>query len=206
MPAEPGTGVVVRTQNALEQWIYRLNEADHWIFRLYDWGNEVWAALAFRGTRRRASALDVTVEAGERRARVRFLTAADVDTFATLLAGFDVKYLPPHGLDRQAAGAALRRRSYVPIGIFVDDCLVGYILLRLFFPRRAVTGIWMLASTHNAKLGRRTLQEAVDFLRREDLANYCTIPLDNTPSIKIAHACGWRIVRTNQRFHVLYQR
>jgi len=194
-----------RLQDRAEEWIYRLNEREHWIFRLYDQANELWAALVFRGVRRRAATIEADIEARGRTARVRFLGAADTEAFAAFLAALDAKYGPPHPRERAAAARALRRRSYVPIGIFADGALVGYILLRLFFPRRAVTGIWMLAATHNAGLGRHTLWEAVRFLRAEGLANYCTIPVDNENSVRIALWCGWKVVRTNRRFHVLLQ-
>jgi RimJ/RimL family protein N-acetyltransferase len=187
----------------LEEWIYRLNEEQHWIFRLYDRFNELWARSMFRGVRARASRLDLVVSVKDCRARVRFLTLRDEDTFAEFLSRLDVFYLPPHPLDRRSAGVALRRRSYIPIGIFVEGELIGYILLRIFFFRRAVTGIWMLASTHGSGIGRHTLYESVKFLEQEGLPNYCTIPIGNEPSLRIAHWCGWRIIRTNRFFNVL---
>jgi hypothetical protein len=187
----------------LEEWIYRLNEEQHWIFRLYERGNELWARLVFRGVRARASTLDVVVSVRDRAARVRFLTPPDVEAFAEFLSRLDVRHQPPHPLDRRTAEGVLRRRSHIPIGIFVEDELIGYILLRLFFFRRAVTGIWMLASTHSAGIGRHTLYESVKFLEREGLPNYCTIPLGNEPSLRIAYWCGWRVIRTNRRFDVL---
>lgn len=189
--------------NRLEEWIYRLNEEQHWIFRLYDWGNELWARLVFRGVRGRASKMDLVVSVEDCQARVRFLEARDEDAFAEFLSRLDALYLPPHPLDRRTAGIVLRRQSHIPIGIFVEGKLIGYILLRLFFFRRAVTGIWMLASTHGAGVGRHTLYESVKFLEREGLPNYCTIPIGNEPSLRIAHWCGWRIIRTNRRFNVL---
>jgi hypothetical protein len=200
-------GLAARLQDRAEEWIYRLNERDHWIFRLYDGVNEVWAGLVFRGLRRRAERLDVTVAARSgREARLRFLRPADLDAFAAFLAALDVRYLPPHGRDRTAAARALARRSYVPLGIFLEGRLVGYLLQRLFFPRRAVSGIWMLAAAHNAGVGRVMFLEAAKAMSAEGLDNYVTIPLDNEPSMRIALWCGWKVIRTNRRFHVLLRR
>ncbi len=190
-------------QDRLEMWIYKLNEEQHWIFRLYDWGNEIWARLFFGGTRRRASEIDLLVPVKDVEAHVRFLVPEDAEVFADFMSQLDVRYLPPHELHAEEADIALRRRSYLPFGIFVEGRMIGYILLRLFFFRRAVTGIWMLASTHSAGVGRHTLLQSVEFLKRERLPNYCTIPLDNEPSLRIAHWCGWRVARTNRHFHVL---
>jgi len=194
----------VRLLDAAEEWIYQLNERDHWIFRIYDRGNEVYASLFMRGVRRRASALDsgVTIADGTA-ARIRFLAPADEEAFADLLAKFTARYLPPHPVDRQAAARALRRRSYLPFGIFIGDRLVGYLLLRLFFPWRAVTGIWTLPETHNLGLGQECLRQTASFSRSEKLADYATIPIDNPNSVRMANGAGWQTQRTNRRFHVL---
>ncbi len=84
--------------------------------------------------------------------RLRLLTPADEDTFAQLLEGLRrFRYQPPHPLDRRAARWALRRASYLPFGVFYEEQLVGYLLLRLFFPWRAVTAIWSLETAHNRR-------------------------------------------------------
>lgn len=187
-----------------EEWIYRLNEHEHWIFRLYDWGNEVWAGLFFRGVRRRAAQLNEPIRTrGALEARIRFLEAEDEQAFTQLLACFDFRHVPPHPLDRAAAARAIQRRSYLPFGIFVEGRLVGYLLLRLFFPRRAVTGIWTLPETYNLGLGQESLRRTAAFTTAEGIPDYATIPLDNENSLRMANAAGWQIVRSNRRFHVL---
>lgn len=202
--AEPPKGVRSRLLDAAEEWIYRANERNHWLFRLYDRANEVWAAACFRGVRRRASALEETViGANGAEARIRFLTSEDDAAFAELLAGLDARYLPPHPLDAGAAAAALRRRSYLPFGIFVGERLVGYLLLRLFLPRRAVTGIWTRPETHNLGLAQECLRRTGGFTDAEGLADYATVPVDNLNSVRVANGAGWRTLRTNRRFHVL---
>jgi GNAT superfamily N-acetyltransferase len=195
---------VARLLDWAEETVYRLNERDHWIFRLYDQGNEVWAALTLRAVRRRAAAIDQQVAAGEGAfATLRFLRPEDEEIFAELLGNFGSKYLPPHPLDRREARRALRRRSYMPFGIFLDGSMVGYVLLRLFFFRRVVTGIWTRPETHNVGLAQACLSVTVAFARREGIPNYCTIPVDNVNSVRVALGVGWRILRTNSRFHVL---
>lgn len=202
-PSAPARGLWRRVQDRAEEWIYRANERGHWIFRLYDLCNELWARLALRGPRRRAEAIDTAIRGRDADARVRFLGPADLDAFAGLLARFDSRYLPPHPLDRSAAAAALARCSYVPLGIFFEDALVGYLLVRLFFPRRAVTGIWILPQVQNRGFGVDALLASWEWIRSEGLPDYCTVPVDNPNSVKTALAAGWRILRTNRRFHVL---
>lgn len=200
----PQSGFLARLQNRAEEAIYRLNEANHWIFRVYDWGNELFAGLRFRGVRRRAGTLDAALrtDAGIG-ARIRFLTPADGEIFAEFLGRLNARYLPPHPLDRTAALRGLQRRSYLPFGIFVDQDLVGYLLLRLFFPNRAVTGIWTLPETHNLGVAQASLRQTANFTRSEGLPDYATVPVDNVNSVRVAIGAGWRVIRTNRRFHVL---
>lgn len=191
-------------QNWAEEFVYRLNEREHWLFRLYDWSNELFAALRFAGLRRRASTLDVPLQTRTGlEARIRFLHPEDEDAFVGLCASFDARYQPPHPLDRGSVARTLRRRSYLPFGIFVESELVGYLLLRLFFPSRAVTGIWTLPDTHDMGLGQEALKQTAAFTHSERVPDYATIPIDNENSLRMANAAGWKVIRVNSRFHVL---
>lgn len=164
----------------------------------------MFAALRFAGLRRRAGTLDVRLQTSKGlEARIRFLHPEDETAFAELCASFDARYLPPHPLDRASAGRTLRRRSYLPFGIFVEDELVGYLLLRLFYPPRAVTGIWTRPDTHNLGLGQEALKQTAAFTHSERLPDYATIPIDNENSVRMANAAGWKVIRANSRFHVL---
>jgi len=196
----------------LEEWIYRLNEKDHWIFRLYDLGNEIWARLVFRGVRKKAESINEEIsesgggqnstEAGDE-VHVRFLSDKDAPAFAEFCGKLSTRYLPPHPLDPASARAALKRQSYIPLGIFLNGSLEGYLLIRFFFPRRAVAGIWIFPSLHGKKYGRDAFWVSTCFLRACDLPAYCTIPIGNTPSVNTAKASGYEVLRTNSRFHVL---
>lgn len=199
----PRRAWIARIQDAAEMWIYALNERQHWIFRLYDGMNEAWARLVFRGVRRRAASFARELPTSETGTHLRPLAPADLDAFAALLAAFDFRYVPPHPLDRAAAARALRRASYLPFGIFRGEALIGYVLLRLFFPRRAVSGYWLLPAYHDTGVGVAAARATRELLRAEALPDYVTIPLDNTRSLVAAHAAGWRILRSNRRFHVL---
>lgn len=201
-PSGPGS-LLTRIQNRAEEWLIHLNERDHWLFRLYDRANELWAALVFRGVRERASRIDAPLEGKGDVARLRFLTPADGEGFAELLSRFDFKYTPPHPRDRRGALRALRRRHYLPFGIFHGDRLVGYTLVRLFFPRRAATGVWSIPSNYNRGFSQMAVKTTADFMKAEGFADYVTVPLDNPHSLRGAQWAGWRIVRTNRRAYVL---
>jgi hypothetical protein len=203
-PSQNGPNRYQRIQDWAEEWIYQLNERGSFIFKLYDLSNEVFARIRFGGLRERASRLDVRFKTRTGLdARIRFLQPSDQSAFAEMLSGLKGRYGPPHAVDASGASAALARVSYLPFGIFVEEKLSGYLLLRLFYPSRAVTGIWTLPDTHNLGLGQEALKQTAAFSRAEDLPDYATIPIDNHNSLRMANAAGWQVIRTNHRFHVL---
>jgi hypothetical protein len=199
----PPSSAWERVLSRLEEWIYALNERDHWIFKLYDAANGLWARLFFGGIRRAAAGFDEPLEGKGIEGRMRLLTPDDLDAFAALLAAFDFEYLPPHALDRETARTALRRKSYLPLGIFHGDDLVGYLLLRLFAPKRAVLGIWSLSAYQNRGLTTAACVAAAEFTRVHGYPNFITVPIDNVFSLRVGLAVGWKLLRTNSRFHVL---
>ena len=120
-----------------------------------------------------------------------------------MLAAFDFDYLPPHPLDLDTARRVLGRKSYLPFGIFHGDDMVGYLLLRLFAPRRAVLRIWSLSSYQKRGLTTAACVAAAEFTRLNGYPNFITVPLDNKYSLKVGLDVGWKLLRTNSRFHVL---
>lgn len=199
----PPRSLFGRVQNAAEMWIYALNERQHWFFHLYDGMNRLFASLFLAGVRKRARAFTRELPVRGASLELRALRAADLDAFSTLLAAFDLTYSPPHRLDRESAAGVLRHRHMLPFGIFEREQLVGYVLLRLFFPRRIVSGIWLLPEYREKGIAVAAVRATGEFTRAEALPDYVTVPVDNEPSLMGAQAAGWRIVRSNRRFHVL---
>ena len=188
---------------ALESWLYELNERNHWFFRFLEWGNDQYARIVYRGVRRRASRIDDEIPGRSRSARMRFLTGDDHDLFANLIARFDFSHLPPHGIDRATAAYALRRPSYLPFVILRDEEPVGYCLVRLLFPNRAFTGVWTFPEPENAGFSRAAVRRTGQFTDSEGIIDFVTVPLQNLASKRGAEWAGWSVIRQNRRFYVL---
>ena len=188
---------------ALEAWLYELNERGHWFFRLLEWGNDRYAALVFRGVRRRAARIDESIQGRDRGFHMRFLGPEDEENLAALFARFDFIYLPPHGLDRASVRGLLARPSYLPFGLFRDGEWVGYCLVRLIAPRSCFSGVWSFPVPENAGLSRAAVKRSGDFTDAEGLVDFVTVPLDNLASKKGAEWAGWETLRANRRFFLL---
>ncbi|MBW2286726.1 MAG: hypothetical protein JRG80_08215 [Deltaproteobacteria bacterium] len=192
-----------RLRGAAEEWIYDLNARGHWLFGAYEWLNVQCARLVFRGVRRRAMSYTATLEGKGGRAEMRFLTPSDEEGFAALLSRFDFAHQPPHALDAVTAGRVLRRTSYLPFGIFYAGELVGYVLVRYLAPRSAFTGVWSIPAVYNKGFSQAAVKATHPFMRSQWLFDYVTVPLENVWSLQGAQWAGWRIIRSNKRFHVL---
>jgi hypothetical protein len=192
-----------RLRDAAEEWVYDLNARGHWLFGAYEWLNVQCARLVFRGVRRRAMRYTATLEGNNGRAEMRFLTPADEAEFATLLSRFNFDHQPPHALDAVTAGRVLRRASYLPFGIFFEGELSGYVLVRYLAPRSAFTGVWSIPAVYNNGFSQAAVAATHPFMRSQWLNDFVTVPLDNVWSLQGAQWAGWRIIRSNQRFHVL---
>lgn len=203
--ARPPRSALAKLLGRAEEWIYELNARDHPVFRLYDTCNALWARIAFAGVRRRAQGFRAVLRGRDgARGVMRWLRPDDEDALVGLFGRFDFRFLPPHALDRRAAARVLASPHCLPLG--VEDAqgqLVGYSLIRLFFPRRAVMGLWLLRSVHTQGLGNAAAFATTLLTRAEGLPNFVTIPRENLPSLATVLSCGWRLLRTNRGFHVL---
>lgn len=188
---------------AIETWLYELNEEGHWFFRFLEWVNDFYAALVYRGVRRRAARIDEAIAGRDRDFQMRFLGPEDEENLAELFSRFDFTYLPPHALDRATAHRLLRRASYLPFGLFRDGEWVGYFLVRLVAPRNCLTGVWSFPVPENAGLSRAACKRSGEFTDAEGLTDYATVALDNLASKKCAEWAGWVTLRANRRFYVL---
>lgn len=52
----------------------------------------------------------------------------------------DLEYFNAHGFDLLSIRKQLRRRSFLPMGVFKDDILTGYFFLRFFANRKCFVG------------------------------------------------------------------
>jgi hypothetical protein len=196
-------GFLQKFSEALETWLYELNERNHWFFRFLEWGNDLYAAVVFRGVRRRAAGIDEMISGRDREFRMRFLVPEDEAMLGELFGAFDFTYLPPHALDAGAVGGLLRRASYLPFGLFRDGECVGYCLVRLIAPRSCFSGVWSFPVIENAGLSRAAVKRSGAFTDSEGLIDFVTVPLDNLPSKKGAEWAGWETLRANRRFYLM---
>jgi hypothetical protein len=203
--ANPPRTPLQKLLSRAEEWIYDLNAREHPVFRVYDAGNALWARLAFAGARRRLAQFEAHVRTkGGVSAVMRWIPPDRDQELAELFERFEFMYLPPHPLDRASVRRVLEAPHCIPLGIYgAESQLVGYSLIRLFFPRRAVMGMWIHQAAHTRGLGQICSYATTQLTRSEGFPNFITIPRDNVASLRAVLWSGWRILRTNRRFHVL---
>ena len=80
---------------------------------------------------------------GGKEACVRALKVEDLDAFERFFSGFSDDYLEffkPHGFSRRELLSILKKPYYLLYGLFVEDEIVGYGILKLFWGRKAFRG------------------------------------------------------------------
>lgn len=73
----------------------------------------------------------------------RPLTKADLSSLANLLASqpsdFD-HYFKPHGFDLKSLFRQIRNKSFLMLGVFKDEKIIGYFFIRFFINKKAFRG------------------------------------------------------------------
>lgn len=73
----------------------------------------------------------------------RKLVSTDVEALARLIddqSKDDLKYFKPHGFDMVSLQKQMKKRSFLMMGAFDDNRLIGYFFLRFFFTRKCFVG------------------------------------------------------------------
>ena len=83
----------------------------------------------------------------------RPLTKTDLSSLANLLASqptdFD-HYFKPHGFDLKSLSRQIRNKSFLMLGVFKDEQIIGYFFIRFFINKKAFRGK-MVDSTHQGQ-------------------------------------------------------
>jgi len=73
----------------------------------------------------------------------RRLNSADLNTLYDLISSqpsSDLKFFNPHGFDHKSLAAHLKKPSFLMMGAFKEEKMVGYFFLRFFVNRRCFVG------------------------------------------------------------------
>lgn len=99
---------------------------------------------------------DVLIEYGKSPLIFRKLDYNDKDSLYDLInrqPADDLKYFHPHGFDMKSIISQIRNRSFLMMGVFDKEYMVGYFFLRFFFNRKCFVGRLIDVSYRNRGIG-----------------------------------------------------
>ncbi len=130
--------------DCLDRVVYVIKQKIPFVYTLLEKVSSGLTSFLYRGGIQRAmdaGTLTGTVEG--KKAVIRCLSVADMEPLTEMLERQPedhLTYFHPHGFDRDTLCRVLRRRSVMTYGLFVDDRLCAYALLKLFPTRKAYLG------------------------------------------------------------------
>lgn len=129
---------------SIDRFGYFIRAHCGFLYEFLERGMGAWVCFANRADIRRAlgqSTISGTVDGKE--ARIRSLNLSDLnelERFFASLPNHYLKFFRPHGFDRVSLTAALKKQHYLLYGLFVENEMVGYGILKLFLGRKTFRG------------------------------------------------------------------
>jgi hypothetical protein len=112
------------------------------LWRIIEWGNGFLLSLFYKSGIEKVLP-GVFEEFTSSPFLFRRLTPADIEPLYDLIRSqpdADLTYFNPHGFDLRSLQAQLKKSSFLMMGAFEGDKMVGYFFLRFFFNRKCFVG------------------------------------------------------------------
>ncbi len=128
----------------LDKLVYTVKKRVPFVFLILEKLSAFIAAVVYKNaiqTARQHSTVTGYVQGEE--AVIRYITVDDANALIDMLDGVDedhLKYFHPHGLDAKSIPAILRRQDIMTYGLFIDDKMYAYAILKLFPTGKAYLG------------------------------------------------------------------
>ncbi len=189
--------------NKIYSFLVMLNQNDAFLFRFLMAINDFYFRIAYR--KMFTEEFDGFNQKFLLQRRTYFLKVLDKDYAGSLsrfLREISNIFTPPHSVDENAIKKILSMKSHIAMGIFHEGKFVGYLLMRLFFPKRNVVAIG-IRKDHQLGLGKKMTKEANSILKRHGFNCYATVDKSNLSSLKGAQRIGYKIVGETEDFYLL---
>lgn len=156
--------------------------------------NELYIRL-FRSRRvALAEGYSEVFSAGGNEVVIKILAVSDAskicDFFKYSIGPDGADYVMPHKTDAGSIAALFRRISHIPLGIFHDNDLIGYALIRLLFPNSASYAIFIAEKWRGRGIGTTALGKQLDLIRRLGFRPHSAVFKKNERSIKMLKKLG----------------
>ena len=121
------------------------------------------------------------------------LELKDVDELVDFFSRFDsdnLLYFHPHDFDNKSLLKIIKSPAMVALGYYKDKKLIGYFFLRLFFTKKAFTGLIVDPGYRNLGIGKTMISILKSLTNTLGFKLYSTISRNNQQSLKTHEANG----------------
>ncbi len=190
--------------NLMYQLLVKLNRDHVEIFEFLIFFNDIWCRLFLRRLYRGDPFLPAgTLASKAGPVSVRACTEDDAEEISALLRQLEGKVLLPHRSDVASLRRVFRRPSYFSYRVEGSGQFMGYVLIRVFAPARAVFAIWLKPDQRGGGVGKVIAPTMVENIKKQRLTPYVTVTKDNEASLRMCLHAGYKIVRELPTFYVM---
>lgn len=118
---------------------------------------------------------------------IRPLSLDDLNLLCTFFERQDsdqLKFFHPHGFKRKELKLILKSISVMKFGLFENEKLIGYAILKLIYPKKAFIGRLISKEYQGKGFGKMLALYLYNVIKKLNFEGYTTISSDNLSSIK----------------------
>jgi len=183
--------------------LVKLNNENSRAFDIIMLINELYFALFFyRLYKRKMACFSERLNIKGSQYRGIRLDASLAQQLYDFVAGLNEKYMPPHRTDQKSIKRLLKKRACFALGVFDGQRMVGYGLIRFFFPKRAVPTTWVIDEYKGKGIGGALLTLEIDLIRESGFTVFTTVAKDNIVALNNNKKRGLRVVLETDSFYV----
>ncbi|MFH1593979.1 MAG: GNAT family N-acetyltransferase [Candidatus Omnitrophota bacterium] len=115
----------------------------------------------------------------------------DVYTFFERSVKVDLSiFSMPHKTDMKSVADIFQRTSHIPLGIFCNGDLIGYALIRLFFPKKGSYAIFVAQDWQGKGIGTAALEKELALIRNLGFTPFSAVCKKNIKSLRMLDKLG----------------
>ena len=159
------------------------------VWKIIDWVNSFIYSILF-ANKQKTVVKQVLKETPDVRFHFRELTKDDMPLLYALINNQltdDLIFFKPHGFSLKALESQYRKSSFLMMGAFHEDALVGYFFLRFFFNRKCFVGRLIDKNYRGKGIGREMNRIMYETAWRMKFRCLSTISKNNR-SVMMAHS------------------
>lgn len=190
------------------KFFLKLKRKNHKLFSIIGILNELLVSIAFTASGKKPFFFRKKIKKNNEFFELRQLTVHDsvlLKNFLGKIPGNEIVFFKPHSFDLKTIKLLLGKKSFLAMAVFFKKQIAGYGLIKFFFPKKAMIGVFIEKNFRNTGLGKILTNELSVVAEKSDFIPHATISKKNHSSVKMVESCNFIPVK-NLGDELLFQK